>query len=119
VAQVRVYNATVTPKRGIGRPLGATDAQIAKVRTLAASKTSVRGIASATGLGVRTVRTILDKIHKRDRTTRHEHALKRQVLDKLRHAEWRAQKRAIEAMPKRITDVQERGAELLKASKGL
>ena len=54
------YNRTVAP-RGLGRPLEASDAQIREVRKLRKAKTSLRGIAKQTGLGLRTVRTIVDK----------------------------------------------------------
>lgn len=46
-------------KGDVGRPLAATDAQCAEVRKLRKAEVSLRDIAERTGLGVRTVRTIL------------------------------------------------------------
>lgn len=46
-------------RAGAGRPLAATEAQIAEVRKLRKAGGSLRDIASQTGLGLQTVRTIL------------------------------------------------------------
>jgi hypothetical protein len=48
----------------VGRPLAAGEGQIATVLQLRASGTSLRDIVEETGLGLSTVRTIIDK--KRD-----------------------------------------------------
>jgi hypothetical protein len=45
----------------VGRPLNASEVEAAKVRKLRKAGVSLRGIAASTGLGVRTVRTILDR----------------------------------------------------------
>jgi hypothetical protein len=54
------YNAVVAP-RDIGRPVAASDAQQTEVMVLHKAGKSLRWIAGATGLGLRTVRTIVDK----------------------------------------------------------
>jgi DNA invertase Pin-like site-specific DNA recombinase len=57
---VRQYNATVR-SQAIGRPLAASEAQQRQVLALRKDGTALRAIATATGLGIRTVRTILGK----------------------------------------------------------
>jgi hypothetical protein len=112
------YNATIAPQ-DIGRPLAASEAQCAQVRQLRKEGKSLRFIAEATSLGLRTVRTIIDKPAGKDRTSKAKGALRRRELDKARMATWRARKRVRDALPKRITDHEKKAAELIKAAKGL
>jgi hypothetical protein len=62
------YNAAVL-RRNVGRPLAASEAQVAQVRKLHKRGVSLRGIVDETSLGLRTVRTIVDQGDGRDRTT--------------------------------------------------
>ena len=62
------YNAMVQP-RNIGRPLAASEAQVAQVRKLRKAGRSLRSIAEEMSLSVRTVRTIVEQKDGRDRTT--------------------------------------------------
>lgn len=112
------YNGTIRP-RDRGRPLAASEHQASKVRKLRKAGTSLRKIVAQTGLGLRTVRTILEKDAGTDRTTKRTNELRRREIDRLRAAEWRARKRSMDALPKRINATRQRGAELVKAAKGL
>jgi hypothetical protein len=112
------YNRTVAP-RGLGRPLLASDAQAKEVRKLRKAGISLRGIAEQTGLGLRTVRTILGKDAGTDRTSRRTNLLRKREIDRQRAAEYRVRKRARDSLPKRISETQKRGEDLIKAAKGL
>ena len=112
------YNAAVSVnKRNVGRPLAASDAQIATVRKLRAEGLSLRAIAEETTLGLKTVCTIVDKGAGVDRTTiKH---LK--CIDPDRAAErlWQARRRSRAALPKRIAAIEKANAELRLEAKGL
>ena len=112
------YNATVAP-RGLGRPLQASEAQIKEVRKLRKAGISLRGIAEQTGLGLRTVRTIVGKDAGTDRTSKRTNLLRKREIDRQRAADYRAQKRTRESLPTRITETKKRGEDLIKAAKGL
>ena len=112
------YNSTVAP-RGLGRPLEASEAQVKNVRRLRKAGKSLRAISTETGLGLRTVRTIVGKDSGTDRTSKRTNLLRKRVFDKLRAAEYRSRKRVRDQLPKRITETLKRGEELLKAAKGL
>ena len=64
---VAAFNATIAP-RAVGRPLAASEAQVATVLNSRKRGVSLRGIAEETNLGL-PVRTIVDKRDRRDRTT--------------------------------------------------
>lgn len=112
------YNATVAP-RCLGRPLDASEAQIKKVRKLRKAGGSLRAIAEQTGLGLRTVRTIVGKDAGTDRTSKRTNLLRKHEVDRQRAADYRVRKRARDLLPKRITETQKRGEALIKAAKGL
>ena len=114
--RAKEYNAIVQP-RNIGRPLAASEAQVAEVRKLHKRGVSLRGIAEETSLGVRTVRTIVEQKDGRDRTTvKH---LQRIDPDRKLEASWRARKRTRNTLPKRINETLARGRELVTEAKGL
>ena len=115
---VAEYNAAVRPRER-GRPLAASEAQCADVIKRRKSGEPLRKIAYATGLGVRTVCTILHKGTARDRTAKRTNLLRRQQFDRLRAANYRAKKRARENLPKQIDEQLKAGAVLLKAAKGI
>jgi hypothetical protein len=113
---VAAFNATIAP-RTVGRPLAASEAQVATVLKLRKRGVSLRGLAEETSLGLPTVRTIVDKRDGRDRTTiKH---LARIDPDRKLEASWRARKRVRDALPKRIAATLEQGRELVKQAKGL
>ncbi len=112
------YNSAVAP-RDLGRPLQASEAQVKEVRKLRKAKGSLRAIAEKTGLGLQTVRTIVGKDAGTDRTGKRANLLRKREINRLRAAEYRAQKRTRDQLPKRITETRKRGEELVKAAKGL
>jgi hypothetical protein len=100
----------------VGRPLGASAAQVTQVRRLRKAGRSLRWIAEEMSLGLNTVRTIVSKDNGTDRTSRREQEridLRRQQLA------WKRQKRTGDALPKRAQRVVEEGRALLKEAKGL
>ncbi len=105
------YNRVVRP-RPPGRPLAASDAQVADVMKRRKGGASLRAIVTATGLGLRTIRSILAGAN---RTAE----LRKREFDKHRAADYRARKKARDGLPKRITETRKRGDELVKAAKGL
>jgi hypothetical protein len=107
------YNAVIAPN-GLGRPLQASEAQQREVRKLRKSGKSLRAIATATGLGLRTVRTIVGKVEGTDRTTSRTNELRRLELNRARMAAYRARKRTRDALPKRINEFLKRGKALMK-----
>lgn len=70
VAALEAKVEALTTKRPPGRPLGASEYQAATVMALHADGHSLRAIAAETGMGVRTVRTVVEKAKGTDRTTR-------------------------------------------------
>jgi hypothetical protein len=110
------WNAMVRP-RNVGRPLAASEAQVAEVLKLHKTGGSLRGIAEDTSLGLATVRTIVSQKNGTDRTTvKH---LERIDPDRAASARWRARKRTRDALPKRINETLAKGRELVKEAKGL
>ena len=110
------YNAAVRP-RPAGRPLDASDAQCAEVRKLRKRKLSLRSIAEATNLSLRTVRTIVDRANGTDRAT-----IKRlEKVDPMNAAfiAAKARKRTRDALPDRISKVLADADVLKKTAKGL
>ena len=63
------YIAVIAPK-DVGRPLAASDAQVAQVLKLRKEGTPYRLIVDETGLGLQTVRTIIGRKDRTDRTTK-------------------------------------------------
>lgn len=112
------FNATVAPKDA-GRPLAASDAQVAKVRELRKAGKSLRTIASDTGLGLRTVRTILDKDADRGRGADAKNALRKKEFNRMRAAAFRERKRRFEALPKQLAEIQTDRTRLQKKTRGL
>jgi hypothetical protein len=110
------YNALVR-RRNVGRPLAASEAQVAEVLKLHKAGGSLRGIAEDTSLGFATVRTIVAQKDGTDRTTvKH---LERIHPDRAAAARWRARKRTRDGLPKRINETLAKGRELVKEANGL
>jgi DNA repair exonuclease SbcCD ATPase subunit len=110
------YNATVAP-RNMGRPLGASEAQRRQVLRRRKSGESLRSIAEDMTIGLRTVRTIVEKVDGVDRAT----LARLNCLAPDRAAEIRARRISKDraALPKRINENLKRNAELIKGAKGL
>jgi hypothetical protein len=104
----------------VGRPLAASEAQVAQVRMLHKQGLSLRGIADETSLGLNTVRTIIAKGRGNDRTTKkHRQRLERIELDRTWLASQRRQKRSGDALPRQAQRMFEEGEALIKEAKGL
>lgn len=112
------WNREVDPRER-GRPIAASAVQIEEVRKLHKGEASLRAIAENTGLGLRTVRTIVEKDAGTDRTTKRTNLLRKREFDRRRAADWRAKKKQFDALPNRITDHQKRGEELRRAAKDI
>jgi len=105
--------------RDIGRPLGADEKQIAEINRRKAAGESLRKIAAATGVRIRTVRTVLEKAAGVDRTTRKRAELRRLEFDRLRAADFRARHKERANLPTRIGEALAGAAGILKRAKGL
>jgi uncharacterized coiled-coil protein SlyX len=103
----------------VGRPLGASEAQVATVLKLHKQGVSLRGIVDETSLGLRTVRTIIDKRNDTDRTTRKHRERLERIDNRQQMTRWKRQKRTGDALPKQAQRVVEEGRELVKEAKGL
>jgi hypothetical protein len=113
---VREYNAVVRA-RTFGRPLAASEVQQRQVLALRKAGTSLRKIVNITGLGLRTVRTIIGKADDTDRTTKRTNEVRRLELNRATMAAYRARKRTRDALPKRINALLENGPVLLKRAR--
>src|SRR5262249_46489579 len=94
------YNAVVVPKN-IGRPLEASEAQCLEVQRLRKTGASLRAIVAQTGLGLRTIRTIIGRQNGTDRTSKQTNVLRKRELNRQRMISWRARKRTRDALPRR------------------
>ena len=116
---VNDYNKYAVPNRPcLGRPLSASPTQQDNVFARRTVGESLRDIALATGLGVRTVRTIIDKKDGVDRATLAR--LERRSPEKAAEAKQLAmQLRRIKALPKRVNAYLDRSKSLRSTAKGL
>ena len=112
------FNATVM-QRDVGRPLAASEAQCEQVRKMRKAGASLRAIVSETSLSIRTVRTILDKDAGNDPASKRTKVLRRKELNRQRAAAFRTRKARRDAIPKSVTELRARAADLIKAAKGL
>ena len=114
---VKEYNAIVAPtKRNFGRPLAASPAQKEDVLKRRGAGQSLQFIADETGLGLQTVRTIIDKKNGVDRATMAQ--LKKIETNKITEAHQRAGRKLRDALPGRINKTLKHAAELRKELKG-
>ena len=120
---VKRWNRNVAAFAGlqdVGRPLAASDAQVAAVTKLHKQGKSLRAIVDETSLSFRTVRTIVERNQGTDRATKaRRQKIERIGIDKFQRAHWRRQKRDGDALPKRVADVIETGKALVTEAKGL
>jgi hypothetical protein len=105
--------------RNVGRPLAASEAQVAEVWKLRKGGRSLRGIAEDTSLGLDTVRTIVGKMIGRDRTTRKHRSRLERIDNRRQQVTWKRQRRTGNALPGRAQRVVEEGNALIKEAKGL
>jgi len=105
------FNAIINP-RPIGRPLAASDGQQKDVLKRRKAGNSLRAIAEATSLSVRTVRSVLAQ---KKRTNK----LRRLEFDRHRAAAYRARRRGRDQLPEQIAEQLKSGANLVKAAKGI
>jgi ribosomal protein L13E len=106
------YNDAVRPPRKVGRPIAATEEQIADVKKRRARGRSLREIAEDTGLSLRTVRTIVEKeiglcrVH-----------LERIAMDRNEIRRIKAKQQAAAAIPKRINSWLEEADEFVSEAR--
>ena len=65
------------------------------------------------------VRTIVGQDAGTDRTSKRTNLPRKREIDRQRAADYRVRKRARDLLPKRITEIQRRGEDMIKAAKGL
>jgi hypothetical protein len=135
---VRKWNMKMLGGQPVGRPLGASRAQIAQVLELRNDGMSLRAIADETSLGLNTVRTIVDKKHNVGRAARRARQLMRKMHTQADEAweveaweiprdkgakqkarKFKRQKQTLDALPKQAQRVVEEGRALIKEAKGL
>jgi hypothetical protein len=109
-----------TGSRNVGRPLLASEAQCVEVLKRHKVGESLRGIAEEMTLGVNTVRTIIAKAERKDRTTKkHKQRAERIELDRMVMARRKRKKRTGDALPRQVQRVIDQGEKLIKEAKGL
>jgi chromosome segregation ATPase len=119
VRRYRKLWQTIAPGE-VGRPLAASEAQVAQVLKLRNEVTPLRLIVDETGLGLQTVRTIIDREKRTDRTTvKRKRKHMPDTMDKFALASHKARKRTFDALPKQVAKHLEAGTELMKAVKRL
>jgi hypothetical protein len=96
------YNAIVAPK-DIGRPLAASKAQREQVLKLRNEGLPLRLIVDETSLGLQTVRTIIGRKERSDRTSMKR--IERLGIDNTELIRAKARKRGRIALPKRINEM--------------
>ena len=121
-AFVPEYNKVVAQKkRNFGRPPAASNAQAARVLDLHKADQSLRSIAEDINIGVRTLRTIIDKKDGVDRAT--QARLERIAPDRITTTKQRALQRKLAGIPQRLKrllkDMDRLTADLDKRAKGM
>jgi septation ring formation regulator EzrA len=116
------YNEVVAQKkRNFGRPPAASNAQAARVLDLHKADQSLRSIAEDINIGVRSVRTIIDKKDGVDRAT--QARLERIAPDRITTTKQRALQRKLAGIPQRLKrllkDMDRLTADLDKRAKGM
>lgn len=110
------FNAKIAP-RPVGRPLAASEAQVAKVLQLRRGGSSLRGIADETSLALSTIRTIVGNESRTTRTWKKW--FERVQPDKVAESTWRSRSRQRAGLPRRINESLKAGRDLMKRAKGL
>jgi DNA-binding NarL/FixJ family response regulator len=113
---IRFVRARVFP-RSIGRPLACSDEQRKRILAYRKAGKSLRSIAEEMNLGLQTVRTVIDKKDRKDRTTLDRW---QQIEPDMRtERDRRRRRKDVDALRKRIPRLMEDSAELIKRAKGL
>ena len=111
------YNRRFVPG-DVGRPLGATEAQIAQVLKLHKEGVPYRLIVDEVKpISLQTVRTIIGREKRADRTTKKRAS--KYMPDKAEATTLKWRKREFEDIPKQVTKLLKTGEELIKQAKGL
>jgi hypothetical protein len=117
---VKHWNRAVTilnaGTQDVGRPLAASETQVAAVLKLRKQGLSLRDIADETSLSKNTVCTIVGRKHGTDRTSNKRRKI---AIDQHERAHWKAQKRTGDALPKRVQEVIRAGEALVREAKGI
>jgi hypothetical protein len=100
-----------------GRPMKASADEQQMVLEHHAAGLSLRAIADETGLSLRSIRTVIGKATGTDRSTKREAKLRTRRLKAERQRAWRQRRASIEALPRRLNEALETGAELVKLAK--
>jgi hypothetical protein len=104
-------------RQPVGRPLAASEAQVAQVLKLRKCGHSLRGIADEMSLGFPTVRTIVGQMNGADRTTQKHRG--RIEIGREQIARWKRQRRTGNALPKRVSVFPKEGRAIAKEARGL
>jgi hypothetical protein len=113
---VRFVRARVLPMP-MGRPLAASGEQRQRILAHHKAGRSLRWIAEEMNLGLQTVRTVIDKKDRVDRTTLDR--WERIAPDMRTERDRRRRRRDVDGLRKGIPSLLERSAELIKRAKGL
>jgi Helix-turn-helix domain of resolvase len=131
------WNRKIAGGQPVGRPLGASETQIKTVLEMRERGTSLRNIAEETGLGLNTVRTIVDKKRDAGRARRSkmllrrvhansdigletkEYEIERTPEDRQKATKFKRQKRVIDTLPQQAQRVVKDGRALVTEAKGL
>ena len=113
---LRITRARVLP-RPYGRPLAASDAQRQRILAHRKAGKSLRWIAEEMNLGLQTVRTVIDKKDGVDRTTMDR--WQRIDPDMRMERDRRRRRKDVDTLRKRIPQLLEESADLIKRAKGL
>jgi hypothetical protein len=113
---VRDFNRRFAPG-DVGRPLAASEAACAKVLKLRKDGTPLRLIVDETGLGLQTVRTIIGREDRTDRTSAKR--VRKYMPDKAAEITNKWRKRDFDDLPKQVSKLSEKGAALITEAKGL
>jgi hypothetical protein len=113
---LRITRARVLP-RPYGRPLAASEAQRQRIQAHRKAGRSLRWIAEEMNLGLQTVRTVIDKKDRVDRTTLDR--WERIAPEMRQERDRRRREKDVKALRRSIPVHLEHSAELIKRAKGL
>jgi hypothetical protein len=106
------YAATIQP---VGRPIEASDAQEQEVVALRKKGVSLRGITKQTGLGLKTVRTIIAHAERNDTGTQRRAAALRIKIDRQPLIRLEARRKTRDMVRRQLGKLKKRAKELAKA----
>jgi hypothetical protein len=109
------YNRTVAIKNAIGRPLDASESQVARVTKLHKAGKSLRWIAEEMNLGLQTVRTITGRPNGSDRTSRR--LLERIDPDRAAEIAEKSRSRVRKRLPEQVGRLAKQGDELMREAR--